>query len=330
VVKNTAVKITCRLPAADDRAVVGATMNLTSAQSEYLVTLPPGEAAVHTDGMDFPVLARMPDGTTREASSIANTADPGPVIGLRSPSCGPDCRAGACTLAQIRAAQRAILDDPRITTWAELAVLAHLTGWTMPSPGTELGNDLSAVPARVRDCAFSHAVDQAVAARASAFCSRVSPGILAAHVATAMSRLADTGQWLCGNDEPQFLAPPYRWTIVRDELEQASRDGLTGRHPASDQWERQYSQPIPGATSADQYQAVDRWYQRDQHNRGTLTVIAWGTRTPAALERAAGTTRTSDDWPSQLDAMLEPFGSPLWPANYLRRRTPAGTAGPSP
>ncbi len=44
-------------------------MNLTAAQSEYLVTLPPGEAAVHADGMDYPLLARMPDGTAREAAA---------------------------------------------------------------------------------------------------------------------------------------------------------------------------------------------------------------------------------------------------------------------
>ena len=53
-VKNTAVKIVHRLPAADDRETVGATMNMTDAQSRYLVTLPPGQAAVFTDGDGLP------------------------------------------------------------------------------------------------------------------------------------------------------------------------------------------------------------------------------------------------------------------------------------
>ena len=53
VIKNTAVKVTHRLPAADDREAVGATMNATPRQSRYLVTLPPGQAAVFSDGMDF-------------------------------------------------------------------------------------------------------------------------------------------------------------------------------------------------------------------------------------------------------------------------------------
>ena len=92
-IKNTVVKITHRLPAADDRAAVGATMNLQDAQSEYLVTLPPGEAAVHADGMDYPLLARMPDGTSREATAVA-VASPEPVITRRSLTCGPTARPG--------------------------------------------------------------------------------------------------------------------------------------------------------------------------------------------------------------------------------------------
>jgi uncharacterized protein len=107
VIKNTAVKIVHRLPAADDRQVVGATMNLTPDQSEYLVTLQPGEAAIHSDGMDYPVLARMPDGTPRETGSATVTSTPGPVIGRRSITCGSDCSGIPCTLAQMRAAQLA-------------------------------------------------------------------------------------------------------------------------------------------------------------------------------------------------------------------------------
>ncbi len=88
VIKNTAVKIVHRLPAADDRQAVGATINLTEDQSAYLVTLSPGEAAVFTDGMDYPLLTRMPDGTGREISTPAPTASPGLLITCRSPTCG--------------------------------------------------------------------------------------------------------------------------------------------------------------------------------------------------------------------------------------------------
>ncbi|MFL6113151.1 MAG: ATP-binding protein, partial [Catenulispora sp.] len=46
VIKNTAIKIVHRLPAADDREAVGATMNLSEQQSAYVVSLTPGKAAV--------------------------------------------------------------------------------------------------------------------------------------------------------------------------------------------------------------------------------------------------------------------------------------------
>jgi hypothetical protein len=147
VVKNTAVKIVHRLPAADGRATVGATMNLTSAQDQYIVTLAPGEAAVFADGADYPWLVRMPDGTSRETAAAA-AAGPDAIITPRSAACGPDCQASPCTLRQMRQARRAAEDDPRITVRAELAVLAHLTGWAMPFPGPELSEDLQAMDRR--------------------------------------------------------------------------------------------------------------------------------------------------------------------------------------
>jgi uncharacterized protein len=154
VVKNTAVKIVHRLPAEDDRRAVGATMNLTPAQEQYIVTLPPGEAAVFADGADYPWLARMPDGTARETApapastapaSTAPAVGPVSIVTARSGTCGPDCQASPCTLRQMRQARRAAEADPRITGWAELTVLAHLAGWAMPFPGPDLIADLRAL-----------------------------------------------------------------------------------------------------------------------------------------------------------------------------------------
>ncbi|MCQ0009928.1 hypothetical protein [Actinomadura madurae] len=90
VIKNTAVKIVHRLPAKDDRDAVGATMNITEAQSQFLVTLTPGEGAVFTDGMDFPHLVRMPDGSHLEKA--VPTASPSVLVTPRSGTCGADCR----------------------------------------------------------------------------------------------------------------------------------------------------------------------------------------------------------------------------------------------
>jgi len=271
VIKNTAVKVTHRLPAQDDRDAVGATMNLTVAQSQYLVTLRPGEAAVFTDGMDYPLLARMPDGSLREASAATFAASPEPVITRRSATCGPDCQAQPCTLGQVRAAQRLAVTDPRVTLWAELTVVAHLTGWGMPGPAPDFAADLRAMDARLRDCAVSQAVDAAVAARVPAISARLSPAPLAIHVAVVMRQAISDGTRACEPEEPQYLAPSYRWALVRDVL-RAVADG-EGRYPRSGEWERAYGTAIPGATSKDQLAAVTRWYARDQRNAQAVATV---------------------------------------------------------
>ncbi|MGH3236724.1 MAG: ATP-binding protein, partial [Streptosporangiaceae bacterium] len=191
VIKNTAVKITHRLPAADDRDAVGATMNMTQAQNRFLVTLKPGEAAVFADGMDFPLLAQMPDGTSREAAAQTTTATPAGVVRPRSITCGADCVGRPCTLRDMRIAQRALDEYPAIRLWTQLSVLAHLAGWPMPVPRTALLSLLQLMPSRLRDCAISHGVDAALGVRVPVIAGGVSPVGLASHVSTAIrSRLS--------------------------------------------------------------------------------------------------------------------------------------------
>jgi hypothetical protein len=184
-------------------------MNVTSDQSHYLVTLVPGEAAVFTDGMDYPLLARMPDGTRTETRP-ADLASPSAIVTSRSGSCGPDCQGSLCTLREMRAAQHALTAYPPIVLWAEYSVVAHLIGSHMPTPTRGLENLLAGLPRRLRDCAIGLAVDAAVASRAAAISSRVSPAALAEHV-TRTIRTALAGELLCDGDqdglEPQWLAP---------------------------------------------------------------------------------------------------------------------------
>jgi uncharacterized protein len=326
VIKNTAVKIVHRLPAADDRDAVGATMNITPAQSQYLVTLSPGEAAVFSDGMDYPLLARMPDGTARETAALAGTASAAAIIGRRSASCGPHCREEPCTQRQMRAAQRAAEADPRIVVWAELSVLAHLTGWTMPMPAPAFATVLRGLDARLRDCALSHAVDAAVASRVPAIVTRVSPSGVAAHVTSAMRAALDEQRWLCDRAEPAYLAPCYRWALVLDSLtayERCHADG--GRHPDSSGWEATYGQPVPGATCASQLATVQRWHAASQADRQAVRTVAFGNRSPAAIEHAIGTHATSDDWDQRLADALTAFRDCRWPADYLSAVTAPGS-----
>jgi DNA helicase HerA-like ATPase len=200
-IKNTAVKVTHRLPAADDREAVGATMNATPHQSRYLVTLPPGQAAVFTDGMDFPVLVKVKDGTEREAASPARTADARRVVRPRSGSCGSECVLRPCTLREMRGGQRVLDSVSWVRLWSELAVLAHLTGWPMPVPTPSALAALRSQPARLAQCAVSHAIDAAVAARQKI----ARPASLAAHVAAAICARTDRSAWLCAPDEPEWL-----------------------------------------------------------------------------------------------------------------------------
>jgi len=317
VIKNTAVKITHRLPAADDRDAVGATMNMTPAQNRFLVTLRPGEAAVFTDGMDFPLLARMPDGTSREAGPAA-TATPAGVVRPRSITCGTDCAGRPCTLRDMRLAQRGLGEYPAIRLWAELSVLAHLTGWPMPVPRTELLSLLQMMPSRLRDCAISHGIDAALAVRVPVIAGRVSPVGLASHVSTAIRSRMSQGSWLCQREEPRWLAPAYQWTLVLDTLKTADRKNPgAGPHPRSPEWERTYGQAITGDTCARQVGTVQRWYDSAQRDAWEVRAVAFGVDSPSAVERAVGASAEDDDFEERLTGYLDQFVDCRWPRLYL-------------
>ncbi|MEV5710277.1 ATP-binding protein [Actinoallomurus sp. NPDC052274] len=300
VIKNTAVKIVHRLPAKDDRDAVGATMNITDAQSQFLVTLRPGEGAVFSDGMDYPHLVRMPDGTATESTRPALLASPKALVTSRSGTCGTECRTAPCTLRDMRTAQRVLTDHPAVVLWAELTTAAHLTGWGSPVPGKSILDALKAMPGRLRDCALSHAVDAAVAARASAIAARTDAGRLADHLVAVLRGRLDGGP-VCTGEEPQWFTAPYRWCLVLEELQAAHRrDPGMGRHPDSATWEQVYGQPIPGNTIADQLEHVSRRWDRDQRDQAARDVTLWGASTPSAIETATAARRNDDDWAQPL------------------------------
>lgn len=322
VIKNTAIKIVHRLPAADDREAVGATMNITNTQSEYLVTLPPGHAAVFTDGMDYPLLAAMPDGTRGETSNPVAPANPTHLVTPRSLTCGIDCRNVPCTLRQIRTAQGALRTDLWLVLWAELAVLAHLTGWPTPQPRLPLLHAIRARNARTRDCAVSHAIDHAVATRSTVITERISPTALAVHVTDALRLMITTGQWHTA-EEPQWLAPAYQWCLVRDHLTVTGRKNpAAGRHPRSSEWEQHYGQPIPGDTNHHQLTTVQRWHNNNQRDPAVVRAIAYGTHPTPAIATAMNTKLGAPDWVDNLTEHLSVFVKCRWPLRYLTTHTP--------
>ena len=314
VIKNTAVKIVHRLPAIDDRHSVGATMNLDDEQSRHLVSLVPGQGAVFSEGMDRPILVRVPDGSTAERAGVVSAAAVSEVISRRSATCGQDCRQRPCTLREMRTAQHRLADEPWLVGWAELAVLAHLVGRPTPLPRPDVLDAFNArqVPSRVLDCAVSHAVDDAVAVRSAALPPDVSPVDLSAHVSAAIRQALAGFDAGCAGDDRRYLARVYRWDAVRHAL---VADGGAGRHPRSAEWERHFRRPIPGASRAEQAQVVQAWLISESADPADRDVVTYGGRRPATLERVLGT--GSDDRPSRAPDLLGQFVDLDWLASAL-------------
>jgi hypothetical protein len=212
VVKNTALKVLHRLPAADDREVVGAAMNLDEAQSRQVVSLRPGVAAVFADGMDRPVRIKVPLGETRERA-VPGSAHP-PIRGRRSAACGPTCTAGrACTLLEIRAAD--VLadapDDAWLRVWAEALVLAHLTSRPLPRVPAVLRQRWLELDARLRECLLATALERPLAGRATAVRAAYDPERFAAACAATARRLLDGGKGAGTTPGADWVIPQLQW-----------------------------------------------------------------------------------------------------------------------
>ncbi|GAB1516114.1 ATP-binding protein [Actinophytocola sp. KF-1] len=318
VIKNTAVKIVHRLPAKDDRESVGATMNVTEEQSRYVVTLVPGEGAVFTDGMDRPLLVRVPDGTPLEDTRPGALATVDRLIGRRSATCGSECRAHACTLRQLRTAAHLLGDEPWLVAWAELTVVAHLTGQPTPAPTAAVRAAFleQGLPSRTIDCAISHAVDEAVAVRSGALQPSVDPAALAGHVRDALTRVLAGTPPSCASDDLAYLAIPFRWELVRRALK-TSAD--VARDPRTPLWEARFHRKIPGNTREAQLTAVHAWLVRDLTDQAAVDAVNYGTRRPSAIESAIGPA-TASDRHSRLQATVEQFTDCSWALKYFRPR----------
>ncbi len=180
-IKNTALKVLHRLPAADDRQLVGATMNLDADQSRHVVSLPPGEAAVFTDGMDRPMRVRVPFGGDREHAPLTarSAARAPPLAGRRSAACGRACTgARPCTLVEIRAADLLARSpqDAWLRVWSEVYVLAHLVNRPRPRVPVPLRQRWASLSGRLRECVLATAIDQAVLGRGQALRESFDPG----------------------------------------------------------------------------------------------------------------------------------------------------------
>ena len=228
VVKNSAVKIMHRLPATDDRDFVGATMNLDDDGSEYVVTLRPGMAVIHADGMDRPCLIQARYGGDREGGTPVFVP---PLAQSRFPECGPICSAGAsdaCTLRQISRAEELVDGLPELTLWVEVEIIAHLIGggYQLPAPPGAIIEQLRALDERTTQCAIASMVHRSVNARYALLAEFYDPALLGTHLSAAIISTARDGHeqaaggppnHMCARIEPAFQAGQRRFVdlIVR-------------------------------------------------------------------------------------------------------------------
>ncbi len=216
-VKNTALKVLHRLPAADDRQLVGATMNLDDDQSRQVVSLPPGEAAVFTDGMDRPMRVLVPFGGDREGRAgpgqAARTAAP-PLAGRRSAACGQACtQERPCTLVEIRAGDLVArsTQDAWLRVWSEVYVLAHLVNRPRPRVPVPLRQRWAGLAERTRECALATAIDRAVLGRGQALSESYDPAGLSAACAASAAAMLDGGKGAGTMPGTTWVIPQLQW-----------------------------------------------------------------------------------------------------------------------
>jgi uncharacterized protein len=222
VVKNTALKVVHRLPAEDDRRLVGAAMNLSEEQSRQVVSLQPGTAAVFADGMDRPLRIQVPLGEHREHTV------PGPIPpirGRRSAACGHECVTGkACTLFELREADL-LADAPEwawLRIWTDTVVLAFCTNRSLPGVPRVLADIWAELPPRRRECLLATLAERAVARRAWSLRTFYDPGLLTVKAAEVAAALLDpSGQATpAAGERPgaAWVIPQIRWVHEVDRL----------------------------------------------------------------------------------------------------------------
>jgi Helicase HerA, central domain len=250
VIKNSALKIMHRLPAVDDRDAVGGTINLQPEQSELVVSFEPGVGAVAVDGMDRPIMVRMP---TRESSeSVEGVVREPPLQGARSRLCADDCRATPCTLRVINDSDHRSR-AARLTMWVETVVVSFIIGEPPPLPVPEAVEHIVGLIPRLRRCALVHAVERSVAARRPLLTPWFDPDDFAANALRVIDRLL-LGDTTEEGDWRRWAGGFFRWVQIRDALRRAVEAGRGDdpQHPDSAQW-ADMGMPLPGPTVADQF-----------------------------------------------------------------------------
>lgn len=282
VVKNTAVKIMARLPAADDRATVGAAMNLDEAQSRAVVSLAPGRVAVFADGMDRPVLVSVPLGVDRERAV---------------PAAGRLSTAAGLTLRDIASAEQ-LAGRPELVLWIELLTVAHVTGAQRPTFRIE--HESPAIAAH----AIRLLARAAVVARRAVLCEFYSPVALQEHLVVAA-----LGSSCAAEDEVGWQAGRFRWVDVMRELVDFA-GSRAEPHPDSAKWAER-GLVLPG--HVEQQLGLLGRHPTMRFDDRALILGSYGGR--SAIEAALSGLGVDPGDEGAMDRLWDDFG---WPQPWIR------------
>ncbi|HEX6518503.1 MAG TPA: ATP-binding protein [Streptosporangiaceae bacterium] len=305
LIKNTALKVVHRLPAADDRDAVGATMNLSQAQSEYVVTLKPGRAAVFADGMDWPVLSKISyEGEQRERGKPSRR----PPVGAarRHSTCGGACQARACTLEEMRLAEELGEALPGLRLWMELGFLCHIVGEPLSGPDEAWLSTVATVDPRRVQCVVSQLAEAACESRYPHLRLFYRPEGLAEHLCGLVAgRVLGREQAACTGRELEWTAGTRRWADIRRALAEDTGD-RSQPHPQTSEWAlRGIVLPVAGRDAQLAAAKAHPWswyrHQRD------LELGSDGVVTACGLSRSL-TALTGSATPESLMAALKQLG----------------------
>ncbi|MBV9448914.1 MAG: hypothetical protein JO345_23755 [Streptosporangiaceae bacterium] len=99
-------------------------------------------------------------------------------------------------------------------------------------------------------------------------------------------------------------------------------------HPDSGAWTERYGRAIPGSTCGEQFSAARAWKAAAwaQLTPAHRRVLAFGARTPSAIEKAVGGRAGTVQWRPRLTAMMaSAFADGTWALPWLApRRLAAG------
>jgi uncharacterized protein len=247
------LKFSPRLPAADYRAFVGATMNLDEQQSRAIVAFRPGEAAAHADGMDRPVRLRVRLGNEADDSAPRTREAP---MQPRSALCQSACGSAPCSPVSLARSAR-LGASWELRCWIDLVVLAHLA--YRPLPSLHVSHRSWALRSVHQDaerlsCGLVALVERSVKARWSDIAPYYRPLELVRAVVGTSSDYVVSGSWVAGRSSPKWCVRQFRWIDVEEAL---LADQSEQPHHRTSAWQATYPElALPTAAVAEQLEHV--------------------------------------------------------------------------